>query len=147
MPRHLHALWRWVSLGHISVHDQHVEVSSQTPYAAAYIMCQHCVDFTCLTSSLSIFKRLFILLQTLEYTDPHSKVHGDNWGPSGADRTQVGPMLAPWTLLSGEQSKSNSMADALAPGFTRASAAIIHVDGLEQERCNSSVGILVFLGD
>ena len=25
------------------------------------------------------------------------------WGPSGADRTQVGPMLAPWTLLSGMQ--------------------------------------------
>ena len=23
------------------------------------------------------------------------------WGPAGADRTQVGPMLAPWTLLSG----------------------------------------------
>ena len=23
------------------------------------------------------------------------------WGPLGADRTQVGPMLAPWTLLSG----------------------------------------------
>ena len=23
-------------------------------------------------------------------------------GPSGADRTQVGPMLAPWTLLSGQ---------------------------------------------
>ena len=22
------------------------------------------------------------------------------WGPSGADRTEVGPMLAPWTLLS-----------------------------------------------
>ena len=26
---------------------------------------------------------------------------GPKWGPSGADRTQVGPMLAPWTLLSG----------------------------------------------
>ena len=26
---------------------------------------------------------------------------GLTWGPSGADRTQVGPMLAPWTLLSG----------------------------------------------
>ena len=26
------------------------------------------------------------------------------WGPSGADRTQVGPMLAPWTLLSGRLS-------------------------------------------
>ena len=28
---------------------------------------------------------------------------GPTWGPSGADRTQVGPMLAPWTLLSGYQ--------------------------------------------
>ena len=26
---------------------------------------------------------------------------GSTWGPSGADRTQVGPMLAPWTYLSG----------------------------------------------
>ena len=26
---------------------------------------------------------------------------GPIWGPSGADRTQVGPMLTPWTLLSG----------------------------------------------
>ena len=24
------------------------------------------------------------------------------WGPSGANRTQMGPMLAPWTLLSGK---------------------------------------------
>ena len=27
---------------------------------------------------------------------------GPTWGPSGADRTQVGPMLAQWTLLSRE---------------------------------------------
>ena len=26
---------------------------------------------------------------------------GQTWGPSGADRTQVGPMLAPWIMLSG----------------------------------------------
>ena len=26
---------------------------------------------------------------------------GPTWGPYGADRTQMGPMLAPWTLLSG----------------------------------------------
>ena len=32
---------------------------------------------------------------------PDNKVHGANMGPPGADRTQVGPMLAPWTLLSG----------------------------------------------
>ena len=29
------------------------------------------------------------------------------WGPPGAERTQVGPMLAPWTLLSGLWIKSN----------------------------------------
>ena len=27
---------------------------------------------------------------------------GPTWGPPGADRIQVGPMLAPWILLSGE---------------------------------------------
>ena len=27
---------------------------------------------------------------------------GPTWGPSGADRTQVGPMLATWILLSGK---------------------------------------------
>ena len=26
---------------------------------------------------------------------------GPTWGPSGADRSQVGPMMVPWTLLSG----------------------------------------------
>ena len=26
---------------------------------------------------------------------------GPTWGPYGADRTEMGPMLAPWTLLSG----------------------------------------------
>ena len=26
---------------------------------------------------------------------------GSTWGPSGAERAQVGPMLTPWTLLSG----------------------------------------------
>ena len=32
---------------------------------------------------------------------------GPTWGPSGADRTQLGPMLAPWTLLSGMTNNSN----------------------------------------
>ena len=30
-----------------------------------------------------------------------TKFMGPTWGPSGADRTQMGPMLAPWSLLSG----------------------------------------------
>ena len=35
--------------------------------------------------------------------DPDSKVHGANMGgPPGSCRPQMGPMLAPWTLLSGD---------------------------------------------
>ena len=34
---------------------------------------------------------------------------GPTWGPSGADRTQVGPMLAPWTLLCGYNAISHHM--------------------------------------
>ena len=30
-----------------------------------------------------------------------ARFRGPTWGPSGADRTPVGPMLAPWILLSG----------------------------------------------
>ena len=36
----------------------------------------------------------------LEYT-PDSKIHGTNMGPPGSCRPQMGPMLAPRTLLSG----------------------------------------------
>ena len=32
---------------------------------------------------------------------------GSTWGPPGDDRTQVGHMLAPWTLLSGLKCDSN----------------------------------------
>ena len=34
-----------------------------------------------------------------------SRFMGPTWGPSGADRTQLGPMLAPWNLLSGYTSQ------------------------------------------
>ena len=34
---------------------------------------------------------------------PDSKVHGANMGSYGANRTQMGSMLAPWTLVSGYQ--------------------------------------------
>ena len=41
-------------------------------------------------------EKLILLLYSLI-----AKFMGPTWDPSGADRTQVGPMLAPWTLLSG----------------------------------------------
>ena len=34
---------------------------------------------------------------------------GPTWGPSGADRTQVGPMWASWTFLSGQCRKAGIM--------------------------------------
>ena len=40
-------------------------------------------------------------------TFPDSKVHGAYMGPPGADRTQVGLMLAPWTLLSALGARRN----------------------------------------
>ena len=43
-----------------------------------------------------------ILIQIARFVRPR-------WGPHGADRTQVGPMLAPWTLLPGNiQDKSST---------------------------------------
>ena len=42
------------------------------------------------------------IYQTDWQKNPDSKVHGAYMGPTLADRTQVGPMLAQWTLLSGE---------------------------------------------
>ena len=36
------------------------------------------------------------------HTNPESKVMEPTWRAPGADRTQVVPMLAPWTLLSGK---------------------------------------------
>ena len=36
---------------------------------------------------------------------PDSKIHGGNMGPIWADKAHVGPMLAPWTLLSGVTSE------------------------------------------
>ena len=38
---------------------------------------------------------------------------GPTWGPAGADRTQVGPMLATWTLLSGTYSGHNNIVSDL----------------------------------
>ena len=43
---------------------------------------------------------------------PIARFIGPTCGTSGADRTQVGPMLAPWTLLSGDVSLTTSQGKA-----------------------------------
>ena len=50
----------------------------------------------------SIHQGLWYFVYVKNYVDALiARFMGPTWGPSGADRTQVGPMLAPWTLLSG----------------------------------------------
>ena len=39
---------------------------------------------------------------SIKATTQIARFMGPTWGPPGADRSQVGPMLAPWTLLSGK---------------------------------------------
>ena len=67
----------------------------------------------CFMSSMSYpqyFLQLFVFCAVFnieavfpfrDITSLIARFMGPTWGPSGADRTQVGPMLAPWTLLSG----------------------------------------------
>ena len=43
----------------------------------------------------------YMVLKTISKLSLIAKFRGPTWGPSGADRTQVCPMLAPWTLFSG----------------------------------------------
>ena len=44
---------------------------------------------------------------------------GPTWGPSGADGTQVGPMLVPWTLLSGIYWIHLTSSPAMPPSIPR----------------------------
>ena len=64
---------------------------------------QGCFSNTCVSEAILQDTVKMVVIWTQQHiTHPDSKVHGPTWGPSGADRTQVGPMLAPWTLLSGQ---------------------------------------------
>ena len=60
------------------------------------------------TTGSCIFYEVHCQLHNIAPSLPNSlwtliaRFRGPTWGPSGIDRTQVGPMLAPWTLRSGE---------------------------------------------
>ena len=55
------------------------------------------IQMGCILKAQSIRR---VSIYSLQCSFHGSKVHGANMDPSGADRNQVGPMLAPWTLLS-----------------------------------------------
>ena len=50
-----------------------------------------------------LYRGMVSNVMTAILSSPIARLMGPTWGPSGGDRTQVGPMLAPWTLLSGFQ--------------------------------------------
>ena len=65
-------------------------------WQSAYI----CVPVPCLLRLLTS-TRLLCCVVLHSVFSLIARFMGPTWGPSGADRTHVGPMLAPWTLLSG----------------------------------------------
>ena len=51
---------------------------------------------------VSEFKELVLFIRFMLSLNIHiAKFMGPTWGPSGSFRPQMGPMLVPWTLLSG----------------------------------------------
>ena len=74
-----------------------------------YFLCHSDWQLTWLLDKQSAISLMALTwwLQPLGWLIHHSirsliaRVMGPTWGPSGADRTQMGPMLAPWTLLFG----------------------------------------------
>ena len=71
-------------------HIQQISMNSPRRRCITIHILVHCVQ-----------RQLYYCSQVTWQDNPDSKVHGANMGSIWADRTQVGPMLAPWALLSG----------------------------------------------
>ena len=63
----------------------------------------HILKHGCVVFNWVRTAHIFVIKLGLFDTKPSliARFMGPTWGPSWANRTQVGPMLAPWTLLSG----------------------------------------------
>ena len=69
---------------------------------------------------------------------------GPTWGPSGASRTQVSPMLAPWTLLSGICMQTNST-DVIKATIFHTVATKTKQNNAEQNKENILHNVMVIL--
>ena len=75
---------------------------------------------TCLLSTAIYHLCLFQITQYIDVTWPSSQIAkfmGPTWGPPGSCRPQMGPMLVPWTLLSGMASHITSNWPFVKPFF------------------------------
>ena len=65
-----------------------------------FMMCaKHWVNFDLKVAYMYIYIYITELSLLSTSTSLIARFMGPTWGPSGADRTQVGPMLAPWTFV------------------------------------------------
>ena len=71
-------------LPQLSGHTEQIHIALAMAYDSV------CILYNCLTTLIARFM-------------------GKTWGPSGSDRTQMGPMLAPWTLLSWKVRVTNGL--------------------------------------
>ena len=75
---------------------------------------------------------------------------GPPWGPPGVDRTQVGPMLAPWTLLSGwrcnkhdiGQNETTCINYGYAIEISYSERNLLAKDGISSQKCSNAVAFL-----
>ena len=61
----------------------------------------HIIDIDNQNIKINNYQWLMNLLLHGDHGNPDSKVHGAKMGPPVSCRPQMGPMMAPWTLLSG----------------------------------------------
>ena len=85
-------------------------------WITAKLMMLYLKDPVWITAKLMM---LYLNLMLLLVTTQIARFMGPTWGPHGADRTQVGHMLGPWALLSGNFQKHKSK-----PNFTLVSLKI-----------------------
>ena len=87
-------------IGPLMMHVYNVFVSEQTRHWSRWLLVE-CKSFAlcqplCSNLMCQPFAEQLCIIQSLI-----ARFMRQIWGPSEADRTQVGPMLALWTLLSG----------------------------------------------
>ena len=118
-----HYLSQWCPsfLAHLCViRSRYVNTYSESTCSALFCMlCRLCDKqhhyFFHINRGINIvvMKRVYLIFSVVHHhltydrrtTYPECKVNGANMGPTWSCRPQMGPMLAPWTLLSGEMGK------------------------------------------
>ena len=93
-----HQPWYWSIFSWKDLSIAPIKVKKLT---AVWTICLVPNDWNDVDTRLYITKCIWKNPADFDIRIPDSKVHGATWGPFGADRTQVGPMFAPWILLSG----------------------------------------------